>query len=97
MDFDDSPTTVTVTDVRILAGTAYLKGIDQNEAEFVATLDCGKYIGPLVWWAETVQEKVKRHGRWELTTMYDSAADEWFCRAGNYSIKSSKLSFHSVD
>lgn len=97
MDFNDSPTTVTVTDVRIMGGTAYFRGTDQNEAPFVATLPLGAYIGPLTWWAETIEQKVKDHGSFALTSRYDEGADEWFCRAGNYSIKSDKLTFHSVD
>lgn len=97
MDFDDTPTTVTVTDVRIMAGVAYFKGIDQTGADFVATLDCGRYAGAKSWFAQTVESRVKEHGSFDLTSTYDHNRDEWFAWAGNYGIFSKDISFHSVD
>jgi hypothetical protein len=100
MDQNFAPTTVTVEDVRIVNGTAYFRGTDQNDAPFVATLDLhiyGPFVGPLTWFSRTVEQKVKDEGTFALTSRYDEESDNWFTRAGNYSIRSDRFTFHSVD
>lgn len=91
--FDDSPTSVTVNDVRIIGQTAYFAVTDAHDENWIVTLDVGMYSGGKYWFAQTVESRVRESGSFVLTSTYDSQADEWFVRAGNYSIHSKNLQF----
>jgi hypothetical protein len=99
---DTAPTTVLVTSVTLHRDHASMRAVDEAGYAWSITLKTGPRVGSLssarAHFASTIKSVLDatRHA-YRLTSTYDEAADEWFVRAGNYSIHSRDLSFEAID
>lgn len=92
------PSSVIVTSCKVGLHEAVMWAHDPEYADLRWRITLAHWsTGANYWFAQTIEDKVARHGEFELWTTYDERRDEWFARAGNYGIYSRDLSFERVE